>query len=142
MNIKVKPSKLRVGKEVIFGGFQCKATGNGVEIQPDPSRLEAIANISPPKNKTDVRAFLGMVRQMEAWSPNLSFASKNMRMQTLKSTTFQWNRDCQEEFLKIKEIISKTLFLSPFDINFIPTRLALVVLLMSLCRERKARRGP
>ena len=88
-----------------------------MEIQPDPGRLEAIASISPPKNKTDVRVFLGMVRQMEAWSPNLNFASKHMRMQTLKSTTFQWNSDCQEEFLKIKEVISKTEFLSPFDIN-------------------------
>ena len=60
-NIKVKPSKFRVGKQVTFGGFQCKATDGGVEIQPDPNRLEAIASISPPKSKTDVRAFLGMV---------------------------------------------------------------------------------
>ena len=93
-NIKVKPSKLRVGKVVTFGGFLCKTTEGGVEILPDPGRLEAIASISQPKNKTDVRAFFGMVRQMEARSPNLSFTSKHMRMQTLKSTTFQWNGDC------------------------------------------------
>ena len=84
LNIKVKPSKLRIGKEVVFGGFKCKATETGVEIQPDPSRLEAISNISPPENKTEVRAFLGMIRQLEAWSPNLSFATKSMRCQTIK----------------------------------------------------------
>ena len=58
-----------------------------------------------------------MICQMEAWSPNLSFATKSMRCQTLKSTAFQWNSDCQREFLKIKEVISATKFLSPFDIN-------------------------
>ena len=94
LNIKVKPSKLRLGREVIFGGFKCRATEAGVEIQPDPSRLEAIANIKPPENKTDVRAFLGMIRQLEAWSPNLSFATKSLRCQTIKSAAFQWTEDC------------------------------------------------
>ena len=35
----------------------------------------------------------------------------------MKSTQFDWNTDCQEEFLKIKEVISKVDFLSPFDIT-------------------------
>ena len=64
-----------------------------------------------------MRAFLGIIRQLEAWSPNLSFATKSMRCQTIKSAAFQWDEDCQKEFLKIKEIISATKFLAPFDIN-------------------------
>ena len=78
-----------------------------MEIQPDPQRLEAIAQVEPPKNKTNVRAFLGMVRQMEAWTPELSFASKNMRMQTMKSSQFSWNADCQAEFLKINKLLER-----------------------------------
>ena len=58
-----------------------------------------------------------MVCQMEAWTLELSFASKNMRMQTMKSTLFTWNTDCQAEFLKIKEVIGKVDFLAPFDIS-------------------------
>ena len=73
MNIKVKPSKLRLGTKVKFGGFECEAKEGEVRIRPDPSRLKAIADISAPKSKTEVRAFLGMTRQLEAWSPDLSF---------------------------------------------------------------------
>ena len=116
-NIKVKPCKFRIGKQVTFGGFQCREAKGGVEIQPDPQRLEAIAHVEPHKSKTDVRAFLDMVRQMEAWTPELSISSKNMRMQTMKSTQFEWNTDCQAEFLKIKEVIGRVDFLSPFDIS-------------------------
>ena len=59
LNIKVKPSKLRLGTRVRFGGFECKAKDGEVRIKPDPDRLKAIADISAPKNKTDVRAFWG-----------------------------------------------------------------------------------
>ena len=103
-NIIVKTSKFRVGTQVTFGGFQCKATRGGIGIQPDHQRLEAIAQVQPPQNKTDVRAFLGMVCQMEAWTPDLSFASKHMRQQTMKSTQFIWSDDCHVEFLRIKEV--------------------------------------
>ena len=75
LNIKVKPSKLRLGTKVKFRGFQCEATGGEVRIMPDPSRLKAIAELAVPKSKTEVRAFLGMNKQLEAWSPDLSFCS-------------------------------------------------------------------
>ena len=60
LNIKVKPSKLRLWTRVKFGDFECKAKEGEVRIMPDPSRLRAIADIQPPRNKSEIRAFLGM----------------------------------------------------------------------------------
>ena len=60
LNIKVKPSKLRLGTRVKYGGFECETREGEVRIMPDPSRLQAIAELAAPKNKTDVREFLGM----------------------------------------------------------------------------------
>ena len=37
LNIKVKPSKLRLCTRVKFGRFQCKATEGEVRNMPDPS---------------------------------------------------------------------------------------------------------
>ena len=88
LNINVKPSKFRLGTKVKFGSFECKAKEGKVRIMPDPHRLQAIADIQSPKNKSEVRAFLGMTRQLEAWSPDLSFSSKNFRRQTIKSSVF------------------------------------------------------
>ena len=66
LNSKLKPSKLRLGTKVKFGGFKCEAKEGEVRIMPDPSRLQAIDEIAAPKNKSEVRAFLGMTRQLEA----------------------------------------------------------------------------
>ena len=66
---------LRLGTRVRFGGFQVEAVNGEVKILPDPGRLKAIEDLPAPRSKTDVRAFLGMARQLEAWSPNLSFSS-------------------------------------------------------------------
>ena len=73
LNIKVKTSKLRLGTNVKFGGFECEAKEEEVRIMPDPGRIKAITDLAAPKSKTEVRAFLGMTRQLEALSPDLSF---------------------------------------------------------------------
>ena len=115
LNIKVKPSKFRLGTRVKFRGFECKAKDGEVRIRPGPSRLKAIADIAAPKTKTEVRAFLGMTRQLEAWSPDLSFSSRHLRRLTIKSAAFSWDNKCQEEFLNIKKIIRDIKFISPFE---------------------------
>ena len=66
LNVKVKPSKVRLGTKVKFGGFQVEAVNEEVKIMPDPGRLKAIEDLPAPRTKTDVRTFLGMARQMEA----------------------------------------------------------------------------
>ena len=81
------------------------------------NRLKAIADISAPKNKTDIRAFLGMTGQMEAWSPDLSFSYRHLRKLTIKSVAFSWDDKCEEEVQSIKKIIGNIKFISPFEIG-------------------------
>ena len=82
---------------------------------PDPDRLKAIEDLPAPRSKTDERAFLGMARQMEAWSPNLSFSSSNLRKRTIKDTAFTWDDKCEEEFEKIKQLVRDLHHISPFE---------------------------
>ena len=63
-----------------FGGFIYGANEEGVYMSPDPEKISALAEVQPPSSKTEVRAFLGLIRQLEAWRPNLSFLSKNMSL--------------------------------------------------------------
>ena len=115
LNIKIKPSKLRLGTRVKFGGFQVEAVNGEVKIMPDPGRLKAIEDLPAPSTKTEVRAFLGMARQMEAWSPDLSFSSSNLRKRTIKDTAFTWDDKCEEEFQQIKKLIRDLHHISPFE---------------------------
>ena len=106
---------MRLGTKVKFGGFQVKAVNGEVKILPDPGRLKAIEDTPAPRTKTDVRAFLGMARQMEAWSPNLSFSSSNLRKRTIKDTAFTWDDKCEEEFKQIKQLVRDLHHISPFE---------------------------
>ena len=56
-----------------------------------------------------------MTRQLEAWSPDLSFLSWNLRKRTIKDTTLSWDEKCEEEFRQIKQIIRDLKFISPFS---------------------------
>ena len=41
-------------------------------VHPDPQKTEAISNMKPPKNVTELRRFLGMVNQLGKISPQLA----------------------------------------------------------------------
>ena len=56
-----------------------------------------------------------MTCQLEAWSPNLSFSSKNLGMLTVKSAVFSWDDKCKAKFCNIKKIIRDIKFISPFE---------------------------
>ena len=58
-----------------FAGFVAGVSENGVYLESDPEKIKALAEVEAPKSKTEVRAFLRMIRQFEAWSPNLSCVS-------------------------------------------------------------------
>ena len=97
--------------------FLCGANEEGFYVKPDPDRIAAIAEIKPPTTKTGVRAFLGMVRQLESWTPNLSFLLKKLRALTHQNTHFMWTDQCRQEFQIIEKVVGQVKFLTPFDID-------------------------
>ena len=87
--------KVRLVTKVRFGGFQVEAVNGKVKILADPGRLKATEDLPAPQSKMDVRVFLGMARQLVAWSPNLSFSSSNLRKRTIKDTMMTWDNKCE-----------------------------------------------
>ena len=70
-----------------------------------------LAEVEAPSSKTEVRAFLGMVRQFESWTPNLSCMSKYMRTLTNANVHLKLTEECQKEFINMKKIIGSVDFL-------------------------------
>ena len=48
-------------------------------IQPDPSKVYAIFNVPAPEKVGDVRRFLGMVNQLNKFTPHLAETTKPLR---------------------------------------------------------------
>ena len=62
--------------QVTFLGHQVDRNG----ISPSPKRVTAITKMPKPENVKDIRRFLGMVNQLNKFSPNLAEKSKLIRL--------------------------------------------------------------
>ena len=60
--------KLKFGRQVEFAGFVVSDQG----VKPDPAKMEAIRNFPLPKDKGDVRSFMGLSNQLGIFHPDLT----------------------------------------------------------------------
>ena len=67
------------------------------------------------KSKSQVREFLGLVRTLEHWTPGITASSKLLRGLANKDTCFIWTSDHEQEFSRVKEVITDISVLSAFD---------------------------
>ena len=118
--LKVNAKKSSFGKtEVEYLGYII--TRNGVK--PDSKKIDAITNIDTPKNKHDVRRFIGMVNYYRDLWIRRSHVLAPLSAISGKSAKWQWTEKEQNAFDTMKRIISKGTLLAypdfnkPFDIH-------------------------
>ena len=62
--IILHPEKFKLSSRVKFGGFllDCSDHSVGPKILPDTNKVNRLLNYKPPKNKTQVRQFVGLLK--------------------------------------------------------------------------------
>ena len=75
-------------------------------LLPDPSFLAAIREISPPKNATEVRSFLGLASYYCRYVKNFAAIAGPLHAQTRKNAVFHWSADCQDAFDRLKTLLT------------------------------------
>jgi transposase InsO family protein len=76
-------------------------------IKPDPNKTSAICQMSPPKNVTELRRFMGMVNQLGKFSSNLSELSQPLRKLLCKKVVWQWTCIQEQAFDDVKRELVK-----------------------------------
>ncbi|PIO77460.1 hypothetical protein TELCIR_00443 [Teladorsagia circumcincta] len=99
--------------EIRYLGFIINAKGR----QPDPAKIEAIHNMPPPKDVSQLRAFLGLVNFYGNFVKNLHNLRVPLDALTKKDATFLWTPACQSSFDRIKAILKSDLLLTHYDPN-------------------------
>ena len=62
--------KIEVGSKIVYVGMQIKCRENGPPvISPDPKNIEALKAIPVPKNKKELRQFLGLANALSKYAP-------------------------------------------------------------------------
>ena len=97
--------------EITFLGHVIDANG----CKPDPRKVEAIKDMSEPKDTTELRRYLGMVNYLCRYIPHLSTVSKPLNLLLMKETAWTWGPEQMESFKKIREMLTTAPLLAYFD---------------------------
>ena len=67
--------------------------------------------------KKEVECYLGQVRALAAWFPEIGISTPFINSYLRKGVHFQWTAKLQKEFDAVKISLSRPSVLSPFDLD-------------------------
>ena len=85
-----------------FIGFTIDENG----LMPAAERVEAVVNFEVPKNKTDLRSFLGMAQFLSPFIKGLSTLTAPLRQLLAKNKKCEWEKEQQIAFGEIKNAVA------------------------------------
>lgn len=110
--VKFNPNKIQFCvPEVKYMGLIFNE--KGVTISRD--RLQGITDLKPPTNRKELQSIMGMINYLRSFIPNLSEIIEPWRLLLKKDVIFDWNKNCENSFVIIKEILCKLPTLHAFD---------------------------
>ena len=80
-------------------GYTFSAEG----MAPDPNKTQAIREWPTPGNVKAVRQFLGLASYYRRYIKNFANVAAPLHRLTQKSTPFEWNQECDQAFLALKQ---------------------------------------
>ncbi|XP_043693111.1 uncharacterized protein LOC122643562 [Telopea speciosissima] len=100
-----------IHKEVekcVFGARAGKLLGflvseRGIEVDPD--KIKAITEMPPPRIEKEVRGFFGRIQYINRFISRLTTTCEPIFKLLRKKEPKEWNDDCQDAFIQIKEYL-------------------------------------
>ncbi len=90
--------------------------GDGT-VRPLTSNVVAIKQFPTPKNRKNIRQFLGKVNFYLKYIPNSTKLLEPLHNLLRKNVDFVWSENCTKSFKKVKEYLASTPVLAIFDRN-------------------------
>lgn len=111
-NVKINFDKCRFFEtEINYLGYTINSNG----ITPSKSKIQALVEAPAPKDKSQLRSFLGMINYYNHCIPNLSAELHILHDLTKNNVKWVWTENHQSVFERSKELISKIGLLTHYD---------------------------
>ena len=118
--LRANKAKCEFFKEKItYCGHDIDSNG----LHKSAEKVEAVLKAPRPNDVAEVRSFLGLINYYHRFLPNLATAVHLLNQLLEKNHKWQWTKQCDEAFLKVKEMITSEQVLTHYDPN-LPLRLA------------------
>ena len=118
-NMKLNPSKFKIGHKVEFGGTLIKYSKSNKRIQITPSeeKVKELLGKDPPKTKKELQSILGSLNQLTAWIPQIKCRIPLMRKLSGANNKFEESKQLTDEFNSMKHHLKKTIVLWPLEVG-------------------------
>ena len=84
-------------------------------IHRSPCKVQAIREVQVPDNPTELKSFLGMVNYYRRFIPDMATLAHPLNGFLAENIPWQWGKQYQEGFLKLKRILHSALLLVHYD---------------------------
>ena len=102
-NLKVNPSKCNfLKKEVKYLGHVISAEG----VATDPEKISSVRDWPLPKNRKQVRSFLGFCSYYRKFVKGFAIVAKPLYNLTEENRKFLWSSECQVAFENLKRVLT------------------------------------
>ena len=111
----LNPSKCLIRrKQIPWWGMIISEKG----LSPDPQKVEAVKQMTPPGSKEEVTSFICMI-QSDGYGrdfiSNLTGKTRHIRSLLKKNTRFVWTAECQKEFEGLREEYKENIMMHHYD---------------------------
>jgi hypothetical protein len=107
--LKLKPAKCSFcSLQVDFLGHIVSAEG----VQPDPGKVDKVADWPQPKTRKEVQQFLGLANYYRRFVQDFATTAKPLHRLTENTAPFEWTNDCQSAFDGIKHKLTLAFILA------------------------------
>ena len=112
VNLKLNKDKCHFRcTSILFFGEVVSREG----IKPDLQKIKALAEMSAPKIKKELQAFLGIINYLSKFSPDMSEVCKPLRRLTSSKAMWTWDASYQQQFKKAKSLIKVEMCMKFYD---------------------------
>ncbi|CAB0043095.1 unnamed protein product [Trichogramma brassicae] len=113
-NLTVRPDKCHFLKTTVtYLGHIISEKG----VEPDPSKVSAVSNFPRPKNRKNIKQFLGLAGYYRRFVKDFAKIAKPLTSLLKADTPWDWTDVQEEAFREIKQISSSTPLLQYPDFN-------------------------
>ena len=113
-NLKLQPDKCEFMRhEVAYLGHVISEKG----VQPNPDKINAIANYPSLRNQKDIKVFLGLIGYYRKFIQDFAKLAKPLTILLKKDMPFEWGTEQQDSFDKFKQILTHQPILQYPDFN-------------------------
>lgn len=81
-------------------------------IMPSPTRVNSVRSARPPRDKAELRSFLGAANYLRRFVPQFSGIAAPLYELLKKNVTYDWTEERQEAFEELKDALSAQVLLS------------------------------